>query len=317
MKHLFIVNPAAGKCDRSVQIKNLTREVFGSRMLDYDVQISKGPGDCIRLAREAAETGEPLRIYACGGDGTLNEVVNGVVGFDNVAVSHFPSGSGNDFIKLFNQPEAFWDLEKFLDCEESRFDLIRVEAGDKVHYSCNICSMGLDARIGTEMGRYRRLPGVSGKGAYYLSTAVNLMKGIHKPYILDLNGETITGDQTMICVCSGRHYGSSFNPVPDAEPDDGILDVLVVVPVNLLQIAGIIGKYQNGQYAQYPDLIHHYRTDRIRIQCTEKSVVNIDGEALGGQDITFSVVPAGFRFFYPAGLHYRSKVREEVSAGAI
>jgi len=314
MKHIFIVNPAAGKCDRSVQIKALAEDVFGSRGLEYEIQISKGPGDCTRLAREAAETGEEVRIYACGGDGTLNEVVNGVVGFDKVAITHYPSGSGNDFVKIFDKPEVFRELEQFLETEESRIDLIRCDAGDKVQYSCNICSMGLDARIGTEMGRYRRLPGVSGKGAYYISTVANLVKGIHKPYILDINGETITGDQTMICICNGRNYGGSFNPVPDAEPDDGILDVLVVKPVNLLQIATIIGKYQNGEYAKYPHLIRSFRTTSIRVQCTEDSVVNVDGEALGSQDVTFSVLPGSLRFFYPAGLTYRLKTAEAAAA---
>ena len=316
MKHLFIVNPAAGKCDRSVQIKALVEEIFGRRRLDWEVQVSKGPGDCTRLAREAAETGEDLRIYACGGDGTLNEIVNGVVGFSNAAVTHYPSGSGNDFVKLFDQPEVFRDLERFLDCEEASFDLIRCNSGDTVYYSNNICSMGLDARIGTEMGRYRRLPGVSGKSAYILSTAVNLFKGIHKPYVIDMPDQHITGDQTMICICNGQYYGSSFHPVPDACPDDGLLDILVVKPVNLLQIAGIIGKYQKGLYARYPELIRHFRTASIRIQCTEPSVVNIDGEALGAQDVTFSVEPLALRFFYPTGLRYLSNTRKEELAGA-
>ena len=310
MKHILIVNPAAGKCDRSVQIKALAEEVFGSRGLDYDVQISKGPGDCTRLATEAAQTGEEVRIYACGGDGTLNEVVNGVVGCENVSITHYPSGSGNDFVKLFSKPETFRELEHFLDTEETRFDLIRCDAGDKVQYSCNICSMGLDARIAAEMGRYRRLPGVSANGAYYLSIVSNMVKGIHKPYILDFNGETVTGDQTLICICSGRNYGSSFNPVPDAEPDDGLLDVLVVKPVNLLQIAKVIGKYQNGQYKQFPDLIRSFRTTSIRVQCTEESVVNVDGEALGSQDVTFTVVPRALRFFYPVGLTYHNSAAE-------
>ena len=305
MKHLFIVNPAAGKCDRSVQIKSLAREVFGSRGLDYEVQVSKGPGDVTRLAREAAKTGQELRIYACGGDGTLNETINGIAGFDNVSVTHYPSGSGNDFVKLFDKPEAFRDLEQLLDCEETRFDLIRCQADDIVCYSANICSMGLDARIAAEMGRYRRLPLVSGNGAYYLSIVANVLGGTHKPYIIEVNGERMTGDQTLICICNGRHYGGSFHPMPDAQPDDGLLDVLIIKPVSLLQIAKIIGKYQDGLYAQYPDLIRHLQTGEIRIQCTEESIVNIDGEILGSQDVTFSVIPGSLRFFYPKSVTYR------------
>lgn len=307
MKHIFIVNPAAGKCDRSVQIKNEVRELLGGRGLSYEVLISKGPGDCTRLAREAAESGEDVRLYACGGDGTLNEIVNGAAGFDNVSVTVFPSGSGNDFVKIFDQPEAFRELPRLLDAEEACFDLIRCTTDDYSCYACNIASLGLDARIGTEMGLYRRWPLVSGKGAYYISTVVNLCKGIHRPYELELDGEVITGNQTLICICNGRWYGGSFNPVPDAEPDDGLLDILVIKPVDLLLVAKVIGNYQKGEYADYPHLIRHFRTDRITIRCLEESVVNLDGEALRGENVTFSIAGEKLRFAYPRGLCYRAR----------
>ena len=317
MKHIFIVNPAAGKCDRSVQVKTDVQALLGSRGLDFEIQLSKGPGDCIRLAREAAETGEQVRLYACGGDGTLNEVINGAAGFPNAAVTAYPSGSGNDFVKIFDQPEAFRHLERLLDCEEAGLDLVECRTDDHLCYAANIASMGLDARIGIEMGLYRRLPLVTGTGAYYISTVVNLFKGIHKPYQIDVDGELITGDQTMICICNGRWYGGIFNPVPDAEPDDGLLDVLLVKPVNVLQIAAIIGKYQNGQYAQYPDLIRHFRTDKVKITCFENSVVNLDGEALRSQEVTFRISDHKLRFFYPQGLHYRSKLQKSEKTGVI
>ena len=317
MKHLFIVNPAAGKCDRTVQIKTAAQQVLGVRGLDYDVLISKGPGDCRRLAREAAQTGQELRLYACGGDGTLNEVVNGAAGFPNAAITHYPTGSGNDFVKIFDQPEAFRELERLLDSQEALLDLMECSAGDQVSYAANICSMGLDARIGTEMGRYRRLPLVSGKGAYLLSTAVNLCKGIHKPYVIELDNETIRGNQTLLCVCNGRWYGGSFNPCPDAEPDDGLLEVLVVKPVNLLQVAMVIGKYQKGQYADYPQLISHYRTRQVTVSCGEDSVVNLDGEALCSREVTFRISGEKLRFFYPRGLSYRMRERKTEEACAI
>lgn len=121
----------------------------------------------------------------------------------------------------------------------------------------------------------------------------------------------------MICVCNGRWYGSSFNPVPDAEPDDGLLDVLLVEPVNLLQIAVVIGKYQNGLYADFPHLIRHLRTDEITIRCFEDSVVNLDGESLRTQEITFRVSAHKVRFFYPAGLNYRAASKNVVETPAL
>lgn len=306
MKHLFIVNPAAGKCDRTVQIRDLADTWFSGQ--DVEVKVSKGPGDCTRLAQEAAQTGEEIRIYACGGDGTLNEVINGIVGFDNVAVTHFPAGSGNDFIKIFSDTQAFRDPQRLQDCEEAVFDLIECRTPDHVCYAANIVSIGLDARIAMEMGRYRRLPLVTGNGAYYMSIVSSLCKGIGSPFHIFVDGKEICGDKTLISICNGRHYGGSFTPVPDAEPDDGLLDVLIIEKINVLQVAGIIGKYQAGKYRELPDLIRHIRTDRIRIVTPREAVLQLDGEGLGASDIEFVISEHKLRFFYPAGLHYGSKV---------
>ena len=125
MKHLFIVNPAAGNRDHSSSYRERIEKACTEKGLDYAIAISQCPGDCTRIAREAAQTGEEYRLYACGGDGTLNEVVAGAAGYDNVAVTVFSGGSGNDFVKLFSDPKAFFDLEKLLDAEETLFDMIR------------------------------------------------------------------------------------------------------------------------------------------------------------------------------------------------
>ena len=111
----------------------------------------------------------------------------------------------------------------------------------------------------------------------------------------------------MICICNGRWYGGGFNPVPEAEPDDGLLDVLVVEKVSLLQVASVIGHYQKGRYAEYPELIRHARCRSLRIECAERSVVNVDGEAVYTTDAKIEVVPHAIRFFYPKGLTYHAK----------
>ena len=109
----------------------------------------------------------------------------------------------------------------------------------------------------------------------------------------------------MICICNGRWYGGSFNPVPEAEPDDGLLDVLIVEKVNLLQVAGVIGKYQKGHYADYPHLIRHVRCHTVRVECEQENVVNVDGEAIRTTDAQIELIPQAIRFFYPRGLTYR------------
>ena len=301
MKHVFIINPAAGKQDRTAELSASIRALMGGRGLDYEILVSKQPGDCTKLARTAARSGEDCRIYACGGDGTLNEVVCGVAGLANAAVTHFPCGSGNDFIKIFDDPAAFRSLERLLDPEEASFDLIRV--GED--YSLNICSIGIDARIGTEIGKYKRLPLVSGKGAYNLSTVINLAKGIHHHYLVEVDGERIDGRFTLMCVCNGRFYGGGYQPVPQAEPDDGLLEVLLVGKVSLLQVAGIIGKYKEGRYAEFPQIIRHFQARRVVIHCDATEVVNLDGEARYAKDVEMSLADLKLRFFYPKGLHYK------------
>ena len=304
MKHIFIVNPAAGKSDRTAKYREMIDAAFAPRGLSYELLVSGAPGECRTLARQAAQSGEEVRLYACGGDGTLNEVVNGVVGYDNAAVTHFPGGSGNDSIKIFDDPAAFTSIERLLDAEEARFDLIRCNDS----YALNVLSIGFDARVGTDIARFKRLPLVTGKGAYILSIFSNMLHGLTAEYTVTLDtGEVLAGRKTMICICNGRWYGGSFNPVTDSEPDDGILDVLVVEKVNLLQVATVVGDYQKGRYREHPTLIRRCPCRSLRIECAKKSVVNVDGEAVYTTDAKIEVVPQAVRFFYPKGLSYRAK----------
>ena len=306
MKHLFIINPAAGSRDRTEYYSKRIHEVCGAKGLDYRIEVSAAPGNCARLARQAAESGEEYRLYACGGDGTLNEVVGGAAGYSNVAVTVFSGGSGNDFVKLFDDPKAFFDLERLVDCEEATFDLIRCNDD----FSLNICSVGLDARIGTDVANYKRLPLLHGFRAYAVSTVVNLFRGIAEHYVVEVNGERIDGEQTFVCVCNGRFYGGGFNPVPEADPTDGLLDVLLVKKVSLLQVPAIIGKYKNGRYKELHQLVRHMRTKSIRIICDKPTSVNLDGEQRTAKVVNMEVAQEKLRFFYPRGLSYA--VKEEV-----
>ena len=303
MKHLFIINPAAGSRDRTEAYKKKIREAFQGSEEEYRVEVSKAPGDCCRLAREAAESGEEYRIYACGGDGTLNEVAAGAAGFSNAAVTVFAGGSGNDFVKLFSDRDAFRDLERLLDCQEVTFDLMKVN-GD---ICLNIASVGLDARIGTDVSNYKRIPLLQGFRAYAASTVVNVIRGISEHYVIKINGQTIDGQQTMICACNGRYYGGGFNPVPTADPTDGILDVLVVRKVSRLQVPGVVGKYKAGRYKELPHLMTHYRTDKVEILCDKPTPVNLDGELRTWQDVTITVAEEKLRFFFPKGLTWAAK----------
>lgn len=307
MKHLFIINPAAGSRDQTESYRKKIKEACTAKGISYEVEVSGAPGQCKEIARRAAQTGEEYRIYACGGDGTLNEVVSGVAGYDNVAVTVFSGGSGNDFVRIFSEPDAFRDLNRLLDGEEATFDLIRCNED----YSLNICSVGLDARIAADVANYKRLPLLSGFRAYVASTLINVFKGISEHYIIEIAGERIDGRKTMICVCNGRFYGGGFNPVPDADPADGKLEVLVVDAVSLLQVPQVVGKYKNGQYKSLSKLIKHYSVDRLKIYFDKPTSINLDGEQRLGDMMDISVAKEKLRFFYPKALTWASSAEKE------
>ncbi len=303
MTHLFIINPAAGSRNRTQEYSEVIHRLCRERGLDYDIRVSTAPGECTRFAREAAETGEEYRLYACGGDGTLNEVMSGAAGFDNVAVTVYSGGSGNDFVKIFDDPKAFFDLERLLDAEEATFDLIDCN-GD---LSLNICSVGLDARIGTDVSNYKRLPLLQGFRAYAASTVVNVIRGVHEHYVVEIDGETIDGNQTMICVSNGRYYGGGFYAMPDADPTDGYLDVLLVKKVSRLQVAGVVGKYKAGKYKELGHIARYFKTKRVLVRSDKPTAVQLDGELRMADTMEFKVSDKKLRFFYPRGLCYGVK----------
>ena len=296
MKHLFIINPAAGSRDRTLEC---SREIMQlCRDLDYRVEISKGPGDCRRLANEAACSGEEYRIYACGGDGTLNEVAAGAAGYGNAAVTVWAGGSGNDFVRLFSEPRAFCHLARLLDAEETAFDMIR--CNDSL--ALNICSVGLDARIGTDVANYKRLPLLQGFWAYAASAVVNVVRGVSQPLRVTLCGQTRDEEMTMVCVCNGRYYGGGFMPVAEARMDDGVLNTLVVKKVSRLTFMKFVNPYSKGQYYKFPHLARCSTPKVIRIRSEKPDIVTcLDGECITSDDVTIQLSDKRLNFFGPAG----------------
>ena len=162
--------------------------------------------------------------------------------------------------------------------------------------------MGLDARIGTDVSHYKRLPLLHGFRAYAASTVVNVVKGIGEHYVVEVNGETIDGEQTFVCVCNGRFYGGGFNPIPEADPTDGKLDVLLVKKVSRLEVPGLIGKYKNGRYKELSHVARYLQTDAITIRCDKPTPINMDGELRVAQTVNLKIAKEKLRFFYPKAM---------------
>ena len=300
MKHLFIINPAAGRQDSTERLL----EHIQALELDTELFLTARAGDALRRTQQAVQQGEPMRIYACGGDGTLNEVVNGAAGFDNAAVTCVPKGTGNDFLKLFGPRcrELFYDLEALAAGPQRAFDLM--DCNGKL--GLDVVCAGVDARIAAGVHRYKDLRFVSGIGAYLLSlTEQVIFRGLCRPLTIRAEGLDWQERQTAIlCICNGRHYGGGFMPVPDAMPDDGVLDVLAVGEISRLTFFRLVGKYAQGLYRQYPQLITDWHGQSLSFSSPREITVVVDGEVMRGTRFTVRLSPLKINFFFPAGADY-------------
>ncbi|MGN0985305.1 MAG: diacylglycerol/lipid kinase family protein [Candidatus Enterenecus sp.] len=301
MRHLFIINPAAGKKSSTHRLEQAIRALEA----DWEIVYTEKEGDAERFARAAAETGQPVRIYACGGDGTLNEAVNGAAGFDSAAVTNVPLGTGNDFLKIFgpDNKTAFSDVAALVCGPQAAMDLIDCNGKLGIGVVC----AGVDARIAADVHRYKALPLVRGVGAYIMSLVVNvLFKGITRPSVVDMGDFHYEGDTSIICVCNGRYYGGGFMPVGDNMPDDGAIEALVVPKVSRLTFFRLVGQYAKGKYRDYPDLIRYYQGGGITFRSGDERelVAVVDGEVMLDREFTIRLSEKKLNFFYPEGTSY-------------
>ena len=312
MRHLFIVNPCAGGKDHTEEVRAKVEAAFLHRKDAFEIYVTRAPMDAADKIAKEAESGEPLRVYACGGDGTFNECVCGAALRENVAVSPFPTGTGNDFCRMFGQEkDLFRDLDALLEGHEQPIDLIDCNG----RYSANICSVGIDARIGADVHKYSRIPLIGGATGYVVSTVINLFKGISRPMRIRSGSFSAEGKHTLVCACNGRYYGGGFNPSLTARPDDGILDVFIVKDVRLYQVPSLIGKYAAGRADELPDYVTHLRGTEVEIGFDGENVINVDGEAIYADRVRMRLVPGALRLIVPAGMRFFEKAEDLAAAG--
>ena len=302
MKHLFIVNPCAGKFDRSHELQARVSALMAGRDLDWEIAVTQYPGHAAECAAKAAARGGTLRVYACGGDGTLNECAAGAAGHSNAAVTHYPMGSGNDFIRMFGPGAGrFQDLPALLDGPQAPVDLIECNG----RLALNICSVGLDARVGLGVPDFKRLPLVGGSLAYQLSALRCFVQGIHRSYQVEVDGEELPEREfTLLCACNGRYYGGGFNPSRSAMPDDGELEFIIVRAVSRLTVAALISAYAKGGAPDIPEKAIVRRGRSLRVLCEREEMVNLDGERMDAKDLSIRLSGKRVNFFFPQGTHW-------------
>ena len=300
MKHIFIINPHAGKRDQTSRIYEMADHLREAHGLTCACMLTDRPGGAADMARKLAETGEELRLYACGGDGTISEVANGIAGFSNAAMTAIPTGTGNDFLKNFGPDmEKFQDAENLWAGEVFPLDLIACNGRLCLTIACN----GIDARIADSVHQYGNSPLLHGRNSYLASVAVNfLFKPIGRHWKVWLDDEVLEDDFALVSMCNGRYYGGGSMPVPEARMNDGVLHTVLIKNIPKATFARLFAPYSAGEYRKLPqELIRVSTARQVRIQAEEDIVTCLDGECFRSREVVMGLADKRLRFFGPKG----------------
>ena len=293
MKNIFIVNYSAGPGTIQKELENKLNDY--SKDHNISLYATKGILDATNYVKEYLKNNpnEEVRFIACGGDGTINEVFNGVIGYDNAYVSFYPCGSGNDFVKAFDNQEAFYDLDRIINSD--KFMNIDILKSSK-QYSINVINFGFDTTVAKMVNDDRLKTGHGNKLSYIkgiIKAFITSMKTDAKIYADDelLNPE---GQIILASFANGKYYGGSFKCAPYAKLDDGLIEVCVVKPISRLRLLTMIKSYIDGKHIDDPklqDVVIYRRCKKIIIKSDQEIAYTLDGEITKAKEFNIEIIP--------------------------
>ncbi len=259
---VFIINPVAG---RGVA-NNISKKLEEIKENDWILEYTKNTTDATKLAKKYKNKAKI--IYSVGGDGTLNEVVNGMIG-GSAILGVIPGGSGNDFyktIKNFNKP-------------------LEIDLGEvNKRYFINVASVGIDAEI-AKNANYLKNKHINFKQIYNLSILYTFFR--YKMASLSINNAEFK-KYTLLTACNGIYYGDGFKISPHSKLNDDILDVYTIKKVNKLKIIRALLKLLKGEHDEL-DYVKHLKVNSVKVKSKSVIPCNFDGEIFFDKNFEFKV----------------------------
>lgn len=297
MKHYFIINPAAGPKDNSENLKKRIETIFENKTDSYEIYITSAPGDSFKIAHEASSNLEEETIfYACGGDGTCFDVINGIIGKPNAHFGIIPIGSCNDFLKTF-RPMDFSNVENLINGQLRSIDVGK--AND--YYFLNEINIGFDAKVNDDCNN-SKAKSKNIKKAYRNAIIKNFFSKLGDKLSITVDGVTKEYNSLLLVAANGQFYGGKYNCAPYAKVDDGKLDLIVVNKIGRLKFLRLIKKYEKGLHLDNPKLkkIIDYRLESKMVIKGEKPLCAcLDGEIFHWDKIQIEVLPKVIKMIFP------------------
>ncbi|MDR1085859.1 MAG: hypothetical protein LBP22_13650 [Deltaproteobacteria bacterium] len=322
--HLFIINPKS--FDSSGQMESFisaTRQIFDRKGLPRPFfQISKFPRESIASVRQFKNLNPsaPTRVYAVGGDGILFDCLNGIVDLDGVELASVPYGKSNDFIRAFGEKKMdfFRDIGLQATSPVIKTDIMKCGS----IYGLNTCTLGLEAyaihssaSLNESMkGLKAHLPvhirNVLYDFNFFLGGALSATNGLVNTqyYQVSMDGKDFSGHYCTINVGNGPCYGGNKMAAVHAEPDDGLLDVILFKSLSVIRTIRIAMEYVKGKYYKFPDYLTYYRAKEITVSSEVPIVIQVDGEVFVDTSFTVKVMAGAVNFVSPGGLPYHLRL---------
>lgn len=300
MKHVFIINPNAGKKNMMSFVLEELKKLEEEINFTYTVYVTKAINDAFMYVKEmCAAYHDPIRFYACGGDGTLNEVINGSINHPNCSVTCVPIGSGNDFIKNFAVEDQFTNIKALINGKEERVDLLKVND----RYTVNISNFGFDAFVAYNMAKFKNKLFIRGKMAYNIAVFYSLLFKTKHPCQIYLDNDLVfDGKMLLSAVANGVCYGGGYYCTPLAKINDGIMDVCIVKTLSRLRLVGLIKSYKLGKHLEDPRIakyIIYQKAKTVTIKTPHDMIYCMDGEIAQAKEIQVEILQQSLRFVVP------------------
>lgn len=305
---VFVVNPMAGqKKNVSNFIENIT-ETAMSFQKEVEIYTTKAVGDAQNYVKSYCNQKGAARFIACGGDGTLSEVLNGVLGCENSEVGVFPMGTGNDFCRNFHEDAVFVDIASQLNGETVKCDAIRytteIDGIIETGYCANMFNIGFDCNVADMTSTMKKKPLVSGPFAYFLSILATLVKKKGANLRIEIDGEEKhNGALLLTSIANGCYCGGGVKSNPLACVSDGFMSVNIVKNISRMKFIKLLPHYMKGTFTSLKGIDEIIYTKKCKNMVitpnTGKIRICNDGEIRDAGKTEFEIIHNAFNFVVP------------------
>ena len=317
MKNVFIVNPCAGQgkgTDRFIDFINESCLFAGA---DYEVYVTKSVGDATVFVSDYIKNKGSARFIACGGDGTLNEVINALVDMPGSEVGVMPEGTGNDFCRNFITDASYRDAISQINGKSVCCDAIKytttINGVAHSGYCANMINIGFDCNVADMTSEMKKKPFISGSMAYYVSILAKLIKKDGASLKIELDGKEVhNGPLLLTSIANGSYCGGGVKSNPTAAVSDGFMDVNIVNNVSRIRFLKLLPHYIKGDFhslKNIEDVVKTYKCKKMTVTPIGESIrICNDGEIYDAGKTEFEIVPKAFNFVVPSHVNVREKV---------